>query len=71
MVQLRVNNHYSDLGVLTGVLIDDNKRRRILKDMGLEQNVSSLAQGMKFSNQDEVESQFQQPKVNKSVARAI
>jgi hypothetical protein len=35
-LNLKVMRHYSDIGKIPGVLLEDNKRRKLLKELGVE-----------------------------------
>ena len=34
-LKIKVDRHYSDIGKMPGVLIEENKRRKLLQDLGV------------------------------------
>ena len=71
-VQLKIDRQYSDIGKIPGVIVDESKRRKVLKDLGLEVPARNLEEEKKeatlLANEPKIENV---PPTAQPVAKAI
>lgn len=64
-LEQKIKKHYTNIGKTPGVLIEDNKRRKILKELGVE---LELAKPLKNSEIEEEKVEADQIEVSGSMA---
>lgn len=42
--ELKIKKNYTDIGKTPGILIEDNKRRKLLRDLGVESKIEEIKQ---------------------------